>query len=211
MAHLDIYLEKCPGFGWEGAPEKQTTVVYLRNGRSRRIARRRNSAWSFVLPFDSSFPEAYDNILDTFEIVDGRLHAFRVRNYLKYRAVDQLFAYGDGVTDEFQLGRLIEIGGLSKLVPIHALSLDPAAPAPIVTVNGTPAAAVFNDRTGRVLFDTPPAVDAELEWSGWWDHWVRFASDRFPAAIENKSGGELVSSYRAELEEAEPPDEGFSS
>lgn len=211
MAHLDIYLTKCPSFGWEGAPEKETTVVYLRNGRSRRIARRAQSNWSFVLPFNSNFPEAYDQVLDTFEICNARLHAFRVRNRLKYRADAQLFAYGDGVTDEFQLGRLIELGGLSKLVTIHALSLDDAAPVPSVTVDGDPASAVFNDRTGRVLFDTPPADGAVLRWTGWWDHWVRFASDRFPAVIENKSGSDMITSYRAELEHAEAPDEEFSS
>lgn len=211
MAHLDAYLDKCPGFAWSGAPEFYTTVVSLRNKRSRRNANWAQPRWRFTVPFNNSFPEHYKQVLDMFRVCRGRVHAFRVRNWLNYQAVGWTFGTGDGTTDEFQLGELIAVDGLEFLDEIHALSLDPDAPAPQVFVNGVLASATFNLRTGRVLFDTPPANGAVLTWSGWFDYWVRFMADDFPASIDNKSGGEFITNYQAELEETEAPDEEFSS
>lgn len=211
MAHLDAYLDKCPGFAWQGAPEFYTTVVPLRNKRSRRNANWAQPRWRFTVPFNNTFPEHYKQVLDMFRVCRGRLHAFRVRNWLNYQATGWTFGGGDGTTDEFQLGELITVDGLEFLDEVHALSLDPDAPAPQVFVNGVLAAATFNLRTGRVLFDTPPADDSVLTWSGWFDYWVRFLADDFPASIDNKSRGEFVTNYQAELEETEAPDEEFSS
>lgn len=211
MAHLDAYLDKCPGFAWQGAPEFYTTVVTLRNKRSRRNANWASPRWRFTVPFNNTFPESYRQILDMFRVCRGRLHAFRVRNWLNYQATAWQFGTGDGTTDEFQLGELITVDGVEFLDEIFALSLDPDAPTPTVSVNGSPVSATFNTRTGRVLFDSPPANDAVLTWTGWFDYWVRFMADDFPAAIDNKSSGEFILNYQAELEQTEAPDEDFES
>lgn len=211
MAHLDAYLDKCPGFAWSGAPEFYTTVVQLRNRRARRIARWAQPRWRFTVPFNNTFPEHYQQVLDMHLVCRGRLNAFRVRNWLFYQARGWKFGYGDGVTEEFALGRLVEIDGESFLQKIHALSLADDAITTVVYVNGTPAAAEFNPRTGRVMFDVAPANGATLTWDGDFDFWVRFLADDFPASIDNKSRGEFITNYQAELEETEPPDEEFSS
>lgn len=141
----------------------------------------------------------------------GRVNFFRARNEKFFRASQWKFGYGDGVTDEFQLGKLVEIAGSSFLQKIHALSLDTDAPTPIVYVDGVPTTATFNPRTGRVLFDAPPAVGAVLTWSGWFDFWVAFRTDDLPAETETRIGGEIAIFYQVDLEEVEPPDEGFGS
>lgn len=211
MAWLDAYIEKCPGFAWEGAPQWDTLVVPLRNKRTRRNSRWSQPRWRFTVPFNNSFPEHYDQVLKMHSVCRGRKHYFRVRNWLRYRAVDWQFGVGDGTTQEFQLGELLTVDGLSVLLEVHALSLDPAAPAVVVEVNGTPTTVTVNNRTGRVRFSSPPAEAAVLTWSGWFDHWVAFASDDLPASIDNKSNGEFVTNFTAELEEVEAPDEDFSS
>lgn len=211
MAWLDAYIEKCPGFAWEGAPQWDTLVVPLRNKRTRRSSRWSQPRWRFTVPFNNNFPQHYAQVLRMFYACRGRKHFFRVRNWLRYQADDWRFGTGDGVTQEFQLGELVTVDGLSVLVEVHALSIDPAAPAVVVEVNGVPTTVTVNDRTGRVRFDTPPAEGAVLTWSGWFDHWVAFASDEFPASIDNKSAGEFVTNFEAVLEEVEPPDEDFST
>lgn len=207
MAHLDAYLDRCPGFGWQGAPGFNTQIVPLRNKRSRRNAEWSQPLWRFSVPFTNNLPEHYEQVLDMFMVCRGRLHAFRVRNWLNYQATAWPFAAGDGTTEEFQLGKLITIGGESYLSELYALSLDGDAPAPTVYVNGIAAAATFNDRTGRVLFDTPPANASVLTWSGWFDYWVRFAADDLAYTIDDSDGAEFFVNGQAELEETEAPDE----
>lgn len=211
MAHLDAYLDKCPGFSWEGAPSFSTTVVSLRNKRTRRNANWSQPRWRFTVPFNNAFPEHYQQVLDMHLVCRGRLNAFRVRNWLFYKARGWKFATGNGTTDTFQLGRLVEVDGESFLQEIHALSILPDAITPVFYVNGTPATATVNDRTGVVVFDTPPADGAVLTWDGDFDFWVRFMADDFPASIDDKSGGEFVTNFQAELEEVEPPAEDVSA
>jgi uncharacterized protein (TIGR02217 family) len=211
MSHLDAYLDKCPGFGWEGAPRFNTLIVPLQNKRSRRNAEWSQPEWRFAVPFTNNFPEHYQQVLDMFLVCRGRLHAFRVRNWLFYKATAWAIGTGDGTTDEFQLGRLITVDGESYLHEINALSIAADAPAPIAYVDGVAAAATFDDRTGRVVFDTPPALGTALTWSGWFDFWVRFAADDLPYSIDNKAAGEFVVNGTAELEETEPPVAGSSS
>lgn len=211
MAWLDAYIEKCPGFAWEGSPRWNTQVTRLKNKRTRRNSRWSQPEWEFKVPFNNTFPEHYQQIRRMHSVCRGQKHFFRVRNYLHFIADGWQFATGDGVTQEFQLGELITVDGQSVLLEVHALSLDPDAPAPVVYVDGTPVAAAFNDRTGRVLIDSPPVEGAVLTWSGWFDYWVAFASDDFPASIDQKSDGQFVTNYIAHLVQVEPPDEGFSS
>lgn len=211
MAWLDAYLDKCPGFAWQGAPEWNTTVIPLRNKRSRRFARWSQPRWKFSVPFNNNFPEHYQQVLDMHSVCRGRKHFFRARNWLNYQAEDWRFGVGDGVTQEFQLGRLIEVDGESVLIEVRALSIADDAPTPAVEAAGVAAGATFNYRTGRVRFDSPPAVGADLTWSGFFDYWVAFASDELPASIDDKSGGEFVTNFVAELEEVEAPDEDFGS
>lgn len=209
MAHLDAYIEKCPGFAWEGAPAWNTTVVPLRNKRDRRTSRWSQPQWRFSVPFNANFPEHYDQVIEMFMACRGRKHFFRVRNWLRYQANDWRFGTGDGVTQEFQLGKLITVDGVSVLEEFHALSLDVEAPQPKAYVNGVEVAATFNCRTGRVLFDNPPVEGGVLTWSGWFDYWCAFASDDFPASIDDKSEDEFITTFKAELVEVPPPDEDF--
>ena len=209
--HLDAYLEKCPAYGWEGAPTFHTEIERLRNKRSRRNAAWIDAEWSFVLPFTNNSPVHYQQVLDMFAVCRGRMHAFRVRNMLFFHADDWTFGTGDGTTDEFQLGRLITVDGESYLQAVFALSIAADAIPLVARVNGTPAGATFQMRTGKVLFDTPPANGATLSWSGYFDFWVYFASDSLPYTITSKSAGVFVVNGQADLIQAEAPDEDFAT
>lgn len=209
MAHLDLYLDKCPGYGWGGAPGFFTKIEQLLNKRARRNAEWSQPLWRFSVIFNNNDPGAYAQVLDMLLLCRGRLHAFRARNWLFYEAVQWKFAVAPGSTTEFQLGRLVEGDGESFLQEVHALSLDPGAPTPTVYIDGVavdPEDVTFDDRTGKVTFVDAPASDAVLTWSGWFDFWVRFETDDLPATIDNRSGGEFVINYQVNLVETEPAD-----
>lgn len=211
MAHLDVYVDRVPGFDWEGTPTWNTRVTPLRNKRSRRNARWTEPEWRFVVPYGLEYPEHYLRMLDLQTIARGRKNALRIKNWLFNRATDWKFGVGDGVTREFQLGRLVELGGESVLLPVHALSIYSGALAPSVAAAGSPATAAFQNRTGRVLFDSAPANGAALTWSGDFDFWVFWETDDLPATIITRSGGEEVTVYNPSFVQAEPPDEDFES
>jgi len=213
MAHLDAYLTRCPAFGWEGSPTFNTTVEQLRNKRTRRNANWTQAQWSFSLPFTNNEMVHYRQVADMHALCRGRLHAFRVRNMLFFHAQRWKFGYGDGSTAEFQLGRLIEqviaIGEPeveSYLQEVHALSIAADAIPLVVYVDGVPATATFDMRTGKVTFAEAPADDAVLTWDGYFDFWVRFASDALPYTIDDCSGGGFIVNGDTILIQAEPPD-----
>lgn len=208
--HLDLYLDKCPGFGTGGAPAFNTNVVPLRNKRKRKNAEWSQPEWLFTFVFNNNNPTAYQQVLDMILLCRGRLHSFRARNPLFFNAQAWKFGYGDGTTTGFQLGRLVEGGGLSFLQQIHALSIEDDAPTPVFYVNGVAAAAAFNDRTGWVEFDVAPADDAVLTFSAYFDFWVEFRADDLPASIDNKSADGFVINYQVEAVESDPPEEAMS-
>lgn len=210
MIWLDAYIEKCPGFAWKGAPTWNTKITPLRNKSTRRRARWSQPEWRFSVPLTTSQPAHYDQVIEMFMVCRGRAIYFRVRNWLRYKATAWRFATGDGSTTEFQLGKLHTVAGESVLEEFHALSLDPEAPAPQVFVDGSPVAAEFNDRTGRVQFAAAPADGAVLTWSGWFDYWVAFATDDLPGSIDTKAGDEFVVDMLVDLEQVPPPVEAFA-
>lgn len=180
MSHLDAYLDPCPGFGWEGGPQFKTQIVELRNGRERR-----NAVWSqprhrFTAPFNNISLADYAAIKRMHLVCRGMLHAFRFRDELDYTATNDQFGVGDGTTAEFQLGKLSTLDGVEYYRQVYAI-----AGTPTITVNGSPASATVNDRTGVVTFDSSdiPGNGEILRWSGTFDIWVRFATDDLPFSL----------------------------
>ena len=145
--------------------------------------------------------------------------AFLYRNPLNYLAEDVQFGTGDGTQDAFQLVSQVQVGprtrtrnGYAIYIPEEDSNGDALESDVTIYVNGvsTSAYAIDHDR-GRVVFDSPPADGAVLTWDGAFSHWVRFANDRLPFSIDNRSGDELVTNGMVELIEVNPPMEALSS
>jgi uncharacterized protein (TIGR02217 family) len=205
MQHLDAYLDRTPAYGWEGTPRWSTLITALQNGDEYRNAEWIEARHEFVAPFQNISKEAYRQIRRMHSACRGMLYAFRFRDQLDFEAENEQFGVGTGGVAEFQLNKVSEVDGVEYVRNVYAIALGTV---PTITVNGTPTTAfTVNLRTGKVLFDSPPALDAVLRWSGTFDIWVRFATDTIPFSLDNPN----ATNGQVSVIEVPAPEEGFSS
>ena len=203
MSHLDAYLGPCPGYGWEGTPRFKTEIDELQNGDEYRNAEWIEARHSFAAPYQNISKAAYLEIKRMFYVCRGMLHAFRFRDQLDFEATDEAFAVADGTTAEFQLCKISSVDGFEYVRRVYAL-----VGVPVVTVDNTPTSAfTVNLRTGRILFDAPPAAASVLRWTGEFDVWVRFATDDIPFTLDNPD----ATNGAVSLIEVPEPREGFET
>jgi uncharacterized protein (TIGR02217 family) len=203
--HLDAYLAPCPGYGWDITPVFKTLISELQNGDEYRNAEWIECRHRATAPFLNITKDAYREIKRMFLVCRGMAYVFRFVDELDNEATNEIFAVGDSATDEFQLCKISIADGVEYQRNVYAIRIGSV---PTVTVDGTPTTAfTINYRTGKVLFDSPPALNAVLRWSGEFDLWVRFATDEIPFSLDNPdaTNGSVI------LWEVPPPDEGFSS
>lgn len=205
MQHLDAYLAPCPGYGWEGTPRWNTLITALQNGDEYRNAEWIEARHEFVAPFLNITKAAYREIRRMHSVCRGMLYAFRFRDQLDFEAEDEEFGVGTGGVAEFQLKKISTVDGFEYERFVYAITLGTT---PTITIDGVPTTAfVINYRTGKILFDSPPALNAVLRWSGEFDIWVRFATDTIPFSLDNPN----ATNGQVSVIEVPAPDEGFSS
>jgi uncharacterized protein (TIGR02217 family) len=203
--HLDAYLAPCPGYGWDITPVFKTLISELQNGDEYRNAEWIECRHRATAPFLNISKDAYREIKRMFLVCRGMAYVFRFVDELDNEATNEIFAIGDSATDEFQLCKISIADGVEYQRNVYAIRIGSV---PTVTVDGTPTTAfTINYRTGKILFDSPPALNAVLRWSGEFDLWVRFATDEIPFSLDNPdaTNGSVI------LWEVPPPDEEFSS
>lgn len=101
--------------------------------------------------------------------LNGGTGAFLYDNPNDDTATNQAFGTGDGVTTTFQLVR--KLGGFVEPV------FFPDQPITTVSVGGTPTSAYTVSDTGSIVFNTAPAADAALTWTGTFKWLCRFDDD----------------------------------
>lgn len=178
--YLDAYIEQCPGYGWQGGPAFQTTIVTMRNGRERRNAEWSNARHSFTMPFNNINQQGYIGIKQMHLSCLGRLRAFKFVDALDHDATGEVFGQGNGVQTTFQLRKVSVIDGVSYIRNTYVIE-----PGGVFRVNGTPAAHTIDLDRGLVTFSVAPANLSTL--SGTWEFglWVRFDQDDLPFSIDN--------------------------
>lgn len=180
MAHINEYLNACPGYGWQGGPEFSTQIVELQSGRERRNAMWSQGRHRYAAPFNNISRNAYLEIKKMHMVCRGQLHAFRFKDELDFEADDEVFGFGDGVQTVFQLSKMSTVDGVSYVREVYA-----PKEIIVVTVNGVPATPEVDYARGLVTFDTPPDVGNTLRWTGDFDVWVRFTQDHLPFTLDN--------------------------
>jgi uncharacterized protein (TIGR02217 family) len=184
--HIDDTFAACAAFAYEVAPNFETRVTGRRNGYESRNGER-DQVWHDVsIPFQNISKADVLDIKRLFLVCRGRLHTFKVKDHADFEADNEIFGIGDGVTTTFQLRKISEADGQtyerSIFLPVGAT----------ITDNGAAAGAhAIGDETGQVAFSVAPAAGHVLRWSGTFNLKVRFASDRLPFTIDNKSRGQF--------------------
>lgn len=188
MSFFAIEIEACPSLNFSGGPQFSTNIQSLVNG-----SEKRNADWdlcrhTYTAPFTNISDDDYMAIKNMFLICRGRAHTFLFKDWGDYRATNEPFGTGDGVTKTFQLKKISTIEGTSA-------SYDRTITKPVAgatfTVAGTLTGGALDTTTGLVTFADAPALGATLAWSGEFRVQVRFDNDQLPfslAAIRRAGG-----------------------
>lgn len=193
----------CPSYGFETSKEFNTRVNELVSGRENR-----NAAWMYgrhrvAVSWYNVLQEDIDGLGAFFYSMRGRLYAFLQRDWVDFYADQEFIGTGDGVATSFQLGKYYTVGP-GYFRPIYALDGDTLQ----VFVDGVlvdPADYTADLDRGKIVFDTPPALDALVSWSGEFWLWVRFDSDSLPVQVVDASDGRYVFSGAITMLEVPPP------
>lgn len=194
-----IQIPPVPGFGFTSIPTFQTDIADMAGGRERR-----NAEWSvvrhrFTAPYKNIPSPAYLEIKRVFLICRGRAHTFLHRDWSDFSAADEPFGIGDGATKVFQLSKLSQIAGVPGATYTRIVNKPDVGV--VVKVSGVPTAATVSMLTGTVTFDTPPALGAQLTWSGEFFVQVRFDADTLPWSLDDKNASSFVTNGSVDLME----------
>lgn len=181
---LDVELDICPAYGWQGGPEFSTRVMTTRSWVERRNTDNAYCRHSYSLPLQNITNTAYLQFLkQVFLACRGKLHSFKVKDFADFEAKDEAFFEGDGTTKIFQL-RKESFFGIASYI---RLITKPVADTVVIKVNGVEAAATVDGLTGKVTFAEAPADGAVGTWSGEFRVPVRFNMDVLNTTIDNRN------------------------
>ena len=168
--------------GARARPRYATDVIRTEGGFEFRVPRWRYPLFTFEFnlePGDESDEEhdlgeqSLREFIDLWHCAGGRDETFLFRHWGDYRGTDELIAYGDGDTTEFQLYRVYTSG----LVTRQRKITRPTAGTVTAKVNGVPTAITVDTETGLITFGAAPAALSEIHATFQFDLPVRFDDD----------------------------------
>ncbi|AVW90769.1 DUF2460 domain-containing protein [Celeribacter baekdonensis] len=200
MGFHDVRFPANLSFGSVGGPERRTDVVTLANGFEERNtpwahSRRRYDAGLGMRSLDD-----IELLIAFFEARQGQLFGFRWKDWSDYKTCrasdaigfeDQIVAYGDGETTQFQLTKNYQSGDAVYVRPVKK------------PVLGTVKAGVQGQElfeaidwevdtlTGMITFATPPAENAAVSAGYEFDVPVRFDTNRIATSVASFQAGEV--------------------
>jgi len=200
MGFHDVRFPANLSFGSVGGPERRTDVVTLANGFEERNtpwahSRRRYDAGLGMRSLDD-----IELLIAFFEARQGQLYGFRWKDWSDYKTCraseavgfqDQIVAYGDGETTQFQLNKSYQSGDAVYVRPVKK------------PVLGTVKAGVQGQElfeaidwevdtlTGMITFATPPAENAAVSAGYEFDVPVRFDTNRIATSVASFQAGEV--------------------
>ncbi|MEP2530657.1 DUF2460 domain-containing protein [Shimia sp.] len=187
-------------FGSVGGPERRTDVVTLANGYEERNtpwahSRRRYDAGVGMRSMDD-----IEILISFFEARRGQLYGFRWKDWSDYKSCpasakvdyrDQVIAYGDDTTIEYQLVKQYRSGEFSYERPIK----KPAQGTVRVGLAGDELQEgvhyEVDTEHGIVRLDSPPGSEAEITAGFEFDVPVRFDTDRIQTSVASFRAGDV--------------------
>lgn len=165
-------------YGFSGGPTYNTGRVGLRSGIERRQVRRSRPLHRFSGSFDRQDEGVVETLLNAYHATYGAAAGFRLKNWMDYKATDQVIGTGTGSVQSLQLTKTYSFGSASNAVMIR----KPVAGTVQLYADGAPIAATINHTTGIATFSA--ASGAVITWSGEFDIPVSFENDEFVGMIE---------------------------
>ncbi|WP_300516685.1 DUF2460 domain-containing protein [Aliiroseovarius sp.] len=200
MNFHDIRFPPNLSFGSVGGPERRTEVVTLANGFEERNtpwahSRRRYDAGVGMRSLDD-----IETLIAFFEARRGQLYGFRWKDWSDFKSTlpnsapgfeDQVLAWGDGETTEFQLSKRYASGAFEYIRPI-------TKPVPGTVRVGNQGSELqeglhweIDLLTGVITFDTPPDINSEVTAGFEFDVPVRFDTDLIQTSVASFKAGDV--------------------
>ncbi|MBV1866695.1 MAG: DUF2460 domain-containing protein [Marinosulfonomonas sp.] len=187
-------------FGSVGGPERRTEIVTLANGFEER-----NSPWAHSRRrYDAGLGmrslDDVETLIAFYEARQGQLYGFRWKDWADHKSCaasgdvtfgDQVIAFGDGLTTDFQLIKSYASGGSVYARPIAKPVLGTVA----IGIAGAPQVETIhfdvNVDTGVIHFEHPPEENADITAGFEFDVPVRFDIDRIQTSVASFQAGEV--------------------
>ncbi len=200
MAFHEIRFPDTISRGARGGPERRTQIVELASGDEERNAAWANSRRRYDVSYGVRRADDLAAVVAFFEARNGRLHAFRFKDWSDYKsclpsavpgATDQIIGTGDGVTTTFQLTKTYASGGQSWARVIS----KPVAGTATVSLNEIALGAGWSvdATTGLVTFALPPGPGFTVRAGFEFDVPVRFDTDELPVTLDLERMGAIPS------------------
>lgn len=200
MAFHEIRFPDSIGRGAKGGPERRTRIVELASGDEERNASWANSRRRYDVSYGVRRADDLAAVVAFFEARNGRLHAFRFKDWSDYKSclpsaapgpTDQIIGTGNGSATTFALTKTYASGAQSWARAI----IKPVAGSVTVSLNGVPQGAGWsiNTTTGIVTFAVPPATGAVIRAGFEFDVPVRFDTDELPVTLDIERTGSIPS------------------
>lgn len=168
--------------GWsyhkEITPQWKTNVYESTSGKENRVQKWSYPRYKICLNYNFMTDNSVQSVsLDKgdieklqgfFNSVGGNSEDFLFLDELENSCENQVFGVGDASTKEFQLLRSLP----DWTEPVNGILTQPT-----IKVNGTTVSNYTWDNFGRIVFNTAPALDAVLTWSGTYYFRVRFEEE----------------------------------
>ena len=200
MAFHEIRFPDSISRGAKGGPERRTRIVELASGDEERNASWANSRRRYDVSYGVRRADDLAAVVAFFEARNGRLHAFRFKDWSDYKsclpsaapaATDQIIGTGNGSATAFQMVKTYASGAQSWSRTI----LKPVAGTVTVSLNGVPQGAGWsvNTTTGIITFTVAPTTGAVIRAGFEFDVPVRFDTDELPVTLDIERTGSIPS------------------
>lgn len=183
---IEDRLLDCVSYGTVYGERFRTSVKTMRNKEESRLIEWSESQGTFSLVFAALTEPDRAEVMRVFRAVRGRGIGFRLKNWVDFKAVDQLIGIGTGADQVLQLKITSSAGAYSTVKTIK----KPVTGTVTIYIDGVATAAIIDYTTGLVTITAP--LGAAIAWSGEYDIPVRFDTDDIMWSVDNKANGVFV-------------------
>ena len=200
MAFHEIRFPDSISRGAKDGPERRTRIVELASGDEERNASWANSRRRYDVSYGVRRADDLAAVVAFFEARNGRLHAFRFKDWSDYKSclpsaapgpTDQIIGTGNGSTTTFALTKTYASGAQSWARAI----IKPVAGTVTVSLNGVAQGSGWSVNTtiGIVTFVVPPTIGAVIRAGFEFYVPVRFDTDELPVTLDIERTGSIPS------------------
>lgn len=182
MSFFETQISDRVALGFQAIPTYDTRVIPLDNGKEKRNVNRTRAKRRYSALYQNFTPAQFADILAVFHVVRGMAHSFRFKDWTDFQVENGSLGVAPSGTTAVQLVKLYTFGGTTVTRTIT----KPRSSGFVLRQAGVIKAGTLDTTTGLFTPSTAWTPGEALTASFEFDVPVRFASDDFPAAWENK-------------------------